>query len=53
MVEDFIICSKKLIDNPKLDLIANKLQEYLKEDSVPRTKNSVKLIINNIFEIDE
>ncbi len=40
----------KLIDNPKLDIVANRLQEYLKVDSVPRTKDSVSRIINNVFE---
>ncbi|PIB29562.1 hypothetical protein [Maribacter sp. 4G9] len=41
----------KLIDNPKLDRIANGLKQYLEKDSVPRTKNSVNRIINDIFEI--
>ncbi|MCF7568938.1 hypothetical protein L3X37_11275 [Sabulilitoribacter arenilitoris] len=41
----------KLTDNPKLDKIANGLKDYLKKDSVPRTKNVVNRIINDIFEI--
>ncbi|MEM9078700.1 MAG: hypothetical protein AAGC43_16790 [Bacteroidota bacterium] len=43
----------KLIDNPKLDIVANGLQEYLKKDSVPRTKNTIGVIINNIFGIED
>ncbi len=42
----------KLIDNPKPEIIARRLQDYLIVDSVPRTKSSVQRIINNIFEID-
>ncbi len=42
----------KLTDNPKLDRIANGLKDYLKKDSVPRTKNVVNRIINDIFEIE-
>ncbi|WP_158850991.1 hypothetical protein [Algibacter sp. L1A34] len=41
----------KLTDNPKLDKIANGLKDYLKKDGVPRTKNVVNRIINDIFEI--
>jgi hypothetical protein len=41
----------KLTDNPKLDKIANGLKDYLKKDSVPRTKNVVNQIINDIFEV--
>lgn len=41
----------KLTDNPKLDKIANGLKDYLKKDSVPRTKNVANRIINDIFEI--
>lgn len=41
----------KLIDNPKLDKIANGLKDYLKKDSAPRTKTVVDRIINDIFEI--
>lgn len=43
----------RLIDNPKLEKIANRLQDYLKKDSVPRTKNAINLIIANIFGIEE
>lgn len=42
----------KLTDNPKLDRIANGLKQYLEKDSVPRTKNIVNRIINDIFEIE-
>ena len=42
----------KLMDNPKLDIVANGLQEYLKKDCVPRTKNAVGTIIDNIFGIE-
>lgn len=41
----------RLTDNPKPDKIANGLKMYLVKDSVPRTKNTVKRIINGIFEI--
>ncbi|CAM1342663.1 hypothetical protein [Tenacibaculum amylolyticum] len=41
----------KLMDNPKLDRIANGLKKYLEIDSVPRTKNTVNRIISDIFEI--
>ncbi|MFC7445275.1 hypothetical protein [Mesoflavibacter profundi] len=41
----------KLMDKPKLDRIANGLKKYLETDSVPRTKNTVNRIINDIFEI--
>lgn len=40
----------KLIDNPRPELIANRLRDYLTVDSVPRTKNAVKTIIDNVFE---
>ena len=40
----------RLIDNPRPDIIANRLSEYLLIDSVPRTKNAVKTIIDNVFE---
>lgn len=41
-----------LKDSPKLDDIAKGLQKYLDQDNVPRTKNAVGRIINNIFEIE-
>ena len=41
----------KLTDKPKLDRIANGLKQYIEKDSVPRTKNAVSRIINDIFEI--
>lgn len=40
----------RLIDNPKPEIIANRLTEYLTIDSVPRTKNAVETIIENVFE---
>lgn len=40
----------RLIDNPKPEIIANRLREYLTIDSVPRTKNAVETIIENVFE---
>jgi len=40
----------RLIDNPKPEIIANRLREYLAIDSVPRTKNVVETIIENVFE---
>lgn len=40
----------RLIDNPRPEIIANRLHEYLMADSVPRTKNAVKTIIDNVFE---
>jgi hypothetical protein len=40
----------KLIDNPRPDIVANRLQEYLKMDSVPRTKSTIQKIIENIFD---
>lgn len=40
----------RLIDNTKPEIIAKRLQEYLHVDSVPRTKNAIELIIENIFE---
>ena len=43
----------RLMDNPKLDKIANGLQDYLKKDSVARTKNAARLIIDNIFGVEK
>jgi hypothetical protein len=40
----------RLIDNPKPEIIANRLREYLLIDGVPRTKNAVETIIDNVFE---
>ena len=39
----------KLIDNPRPQVIANRLREYLLLDNVPRTKNAIESIIDNIF----
>ena len=40
----------KLIDYPRPEIVAARLKEYLKADSVPRTKNAVLKIIENIFD---
>jgi hypothetical protein len=40
----------RLIDNPRPEIIANRLREYLLVDSVPRTKNAVETIVDNVFE---
>jgi len=40
----------RLIDNPRPDIVANRLQKYLLTDNVHRTRTSVDSIINNIFE---
>lgn len=40
----------RLIDNPRPETIANKLRDYLAVDNVPRTKNAVETIIDNVFE---
>ncbi len=39
-----------LYNPPKLEIIAKTITEYLQRDSVPRTKNIVKHIIDNLFE---
>lgn len=39
----------RLIDNPRPEIIANRLRDYLNIDSVPRTKNAVETIIDNVF----
>jgi len=38
-----------LLNSPKSDLIAKKLKEYEGKDSVPRTRNTINRIIENIF----
>lgn len=40
----------KLIDDPRPEIIANRLRDYLKVDNVPRTKNAIETIIDNVFE---
>lgn len=40
----------RLSDNPRPEIIANRLKEYLAVDNVPRTKNAVETIIDNVFE---
>lgn len=40
----------RLIDSPRPETIANRLRKYLTFDSVPRTKNAVETIIDNVFE---
>jgi len=41
----------KLTDNQQPEVIAKRLQEYLQTDRVPRTRNAVDQIIDNIFEV--
>ncbi|MEQ9165796.1 MAG: hypothetical protein RLO12_06045 [Fulvivirga sp.] len=43
----------RLIDNPRPEIVANRLTDYLTVDSVPRTKNAVERIIENICEIEK
>jgi hypothetical protein len=43
----------RLVDNPSPEIIANRLRDYLSVDSVPRTKNAVEAIVDNIFEIEK
>jgi len=38
-----------LMNAPKPEIIANTLTAYLEKDCVPRTKNAVKQIMNNLF----
>lgn len=40
----------RLINNPRPETIANRLRDYLTVDNVPRTKNAVETIIDNVFE---
>lgn len=40
----------RLIDNPRPEIIANRLREYLLVDCTTKTKNAVATIINNVFE---
>jgi hypothetical protein len=40
----------KLSDSLKPEIVATKLQEYLVIDNVPRTKNAIEKIIENIFD---
>lgn len=39
-----------LLDEVKSEVVALKLADYLATDNVPRTKNSIKEIINNLFD---
>jgi len=41
----------KLIDKPRPQTVAETLQDYLRTDNVPRTKNAVQKIIANIFDV--
>lgn len=43
----------KLTDNPRPEIIANKLKDYLAKDNVPRTRNAIDKIIDNIFQVTE
>jgi len=40
-----------LTDRPKADIISNRLKDFLITDSVPRAKNSVEVIIKNLFDL--
>jgi hypothetical protein len=40
----------KLIDNPKPEIVAKRLQEYLLTDNDHRTKSTISKIIENIFD---
>jgi hypothetical protein len=40
----------KLIDTPKPEIVAKRLQQYLSQDNVPRTKTAIQKIIENIFD---
>jgi hypothetical protein len=40
----------RLIDNPRPEIIANRLHEYLLVDSFPRIKNAVETVVENVFE---
>jgi len=42
----------KLNDNPRPDVVAKRLQEYLVIDKVPRTRKAVEKVIANIFLVD-
>ncbi len=39
----------KLIDNPNLEIIAEKISEYAIKDNKSRVKNTVNAIIKNLF----
>ena len=41
-----------LIENVKPEIISNRLHDYLKIDSVPRTKNAVSAIMYNLYEAE-
>lgn len=41
-----------LLNSPKSNIIANKLKEYEKRDNVPRTRNTINRIIENIFQTE-
>lgn len=41
----------RLTDNPRPEIVAARLQQYLVADSVPRTKDAVRKIIENIFDV--
>ena len=43
----------KLLNSEKPEIMASVLNEYLKKDNVPRVKNTVRRIINNLFHIVE
>jgi hypothetical protein len=41
----------KFVDNPKPEIIANRLQEYLLTDNAHRVKTIIDKIIDNIFDV--
>jgi hypothetical protein len=43
----------KLIDNPKPELMAEKLTKYIESDNVPRTRDTVNSIIAYIFDAQQ
>lgn len=43
----------KLIDNPKPEIIAQSLSDYLLHDNVPRTRNMINVIIKYIFDAEQ
>ncbi len=41
----------KLLDNPKPEIVAARLQEYLQTDTAHRTKTIINKIIENLFDV--
>jgi ribosomal protein L31E len=40
----------KLIDNPRPEIVAVKLQEHLQTDNTHRTKTAINKIVENLFD---